>query len=460
MSSAHRRSAVSVTHTLSGLGLFAAVSIGVGGMIGAGIFSILGVVAGVSGTALPVSFVIGGGVALLAAYSYLKLGIRYPSVGGASQFLVEEYGDGLLSGALNIFQYFAYVIAIALYARGFAGYALTFFPNVTSSWLDEAFAVGIVVLFTLVNFLGSRVMGRAESAIVAIKVSVLVLFIAAGIFFIAPDRLAPSGWGAPQNLLFGAGILFIGYEGFGLITNAAGEMTNPRRELPRAIWLAVAIVIAIYVLVAIVVIGNLSISTLKAAEDSALAEAAKPFLGQFGFTLIAIAALLSTSSAVNATLFGAANVSYQVAKDGELPESFTRKVWSHNSEGLFITAALVIVFVMLFDLGPIAMMGSAAFLIVYAAVSFGHLRIHQQTGASPTILWASLISLLIMFVVLTIYILGNQPAALVALVVTLVVSVFAEWAYRRRTGRRLHQLGERQSEENPLESSESEESKQ
>jgi amino acid transporter len=139
-------------------------------MIGAGIFSILGVVASVSGAALPVSFVIGGVVALLAAYSYLKLGIRYPSVGGASQFLVEEYGDGLLSGALNIFPYFAYVIAIALYARGFAGYAVTFFPNITSNWIDEVFAVGIIVLFTLVNFLGSRVMGRAETTIVAIKV--------------------------------------------------------------------------------------------------------------------------------------------------------------------------------------------------------------------------------------------------------------------------------------------------
>src|SRR3712207_2348229 len=164
MSSDHRRSAGNVTHTPGDLGLFAAVSIGVGGMIGAGIFSILGVVAGVSGTALPLSFVIGGGVALLAAYSYLKLGIRYPSVGGASQFLVEEYGDGLLSGALNIFQYLAYVIAIALYARGFAGYAVTFFPNITSGWIDEAFALGIVVLFTLVNFLGSRVMeiGRAS----------------------------------------------------------------------------------------------------------------------------------------------------------------------------------------------------------------------------------------------------------------------------------------------------------
>jgi amino acid transporter len=176
-----------------GLGLLAAVSIGVGGMIGAGIFSILGVVAGVSGTALPVSFVMGGGVAILSAYSYVKLGVRYPSVGGASQFLVEEFGDGLFSGALNIFQYFAYIIAIALYAHGSAGYAVTFFPDSSPNWIEESLAVGIVVLFTLVNFLGSRVMGRAETVIVAIKVGGLLVFIAAGIFFVDPGRLAPSG---------------------------------------------------------------------------------------------------------------------------------------------------------------------------------------------------------------------------------------------------------------------------
>lgn len=443
------RAATSTPPNPRGLGLAAAVSIGVGGMIGAGIFSILGVVAGVSGTALPVSFVIGGVVALLAAYSYVKLGVRYPSVGGASQFLVEEFGDGLFSGALNIFQYFAYVIAIALYAHGFAGYALTFFAASTPSWVEEALAVGIVVLFTLVNFLGSRIMGRAETVIVTIKVGVLVLFIAAGIFFVDPHRLAPSTWGEPQDLLFGAGILFIGYEGFGLITNAAGEMTNPRRELPRAIYLAMAIVIAIYVLVATVVIGNLSLAALKAAEDSALAEAARPFLGQFGFTLIAIAALLSTSSAVNATLFGAANVSYQVAKDGELPESFTRKVWSRNSEGLFITSGLVIVFVVLFDLGPIAMMGSAAFLIVYAVVNIGHLRIHNETGARPMIILASLVALLVMFVLLIIYILNNQPAAAAALLATLVISVIVEWIYRRQTGRRLHRLADTAHRRNP-----------
>jgi amino acid transporter len=178
------------------------------------------------------------------------------------------------------------------------------------------------------------------------------------------------------------------------------------------------------------------------AEDSALAQAAKPFLGQLGFTLIAIAALLSTSSAVNATLFGAANVSYQVAKDGELPGSFTRKVWSRNSEGLFITAGLVIVFVILFDLGPIAIMGSAVFLVIYAAVSFGHLRVHRETGASPVIIWCSLITLLIMFVLIMVYILVNQPAVAMVLVVTLLTSVLVEWAYRWRTGRRLQRLAQ------------------
>src|SRR5215204_3253681 len=124
-------------------------------------------------------------------------------------------------------------------------------------------------------------------------------------------------------------------------------------------------------------------------------------------------------------------------------------------EGLFITAALVIVFVMLFDLGPIAMMSSAAFLIVYAAVSFGHLRVHRETGARPSILWASLITLLIMFVLLVIYILRNQPAAALALVVTLAVSALIEWSYRQWTGRRLHRIAEAPGEETPLEGGQS-----
>jgi amino acid transporter len=422
--------------SVSRLGVGAAMSIGIGGMIGAGIFSILGVVAQVSGPALPVSFAIGGVVALLAGYSYTKLGQRYPSVGGAVQFLVQGFGDGVLSGALNIFQYIGYVIALALYARGFAGYALTFLSGNPPSWADEAFAIGIVVAFTAVNFLGAAAAGKAETVIVVIKVAILVFFIVAALFFVEPSRLSPSHWPGFDDILFGAGVLFIGYEGFGLVTNAAGDMANPKKQLPRALYGAIAVVIVIYVLVSIGVIGNLGIPELLGAKDYALAEAAKPFLGQAGFTLIAIAALFSTSSAVNATLFGAANVSYQVAKDGQLPETFTRRVWGHNVEGLFITAGLVIVLVLGFDLAPIAMMGSAAFLLVYAAVNIAHLRIADETGAKRWLIWLSLITCLVMFGFLVDYIAERAPsAALVTLVGALALSFGFEWAYRTRSGR-------------------------
>lgn len=418
------------------LGFFSAVSIGIGGMIGAGIFSILGVVAKVSGSALPLSFIIGGGVALLASYSYTKLGVRFPSVGGAVEFLVQGFGDGILCGALNIFQYIAYIIAIALYANGFAGYAVTFLPAGSSPIFYKIFAVGVVLFFTGINFLGNAAMGKAETLIVAIKVVILFAFVGAGVFFVHPVALAPQGWPEFSHVLFGAGVLFIGYEGFGLVTNAAGDMQNPTRELPRALYTSVFLVIFIYVSVSIVVIGNLSVPALVAAKDYALAEAAKPFMGHFGFILISIAALFSTSSAVNATLFGAANVSYQIAKDGELPSSFTRKIWGKNIEGLFITTALVIVFVLFFDLEPIAMMGSAAFLIVYAAVNAAHLRIYKKTGANPIVIFLSMLTCLIMFALLLVYMWRTQPmAALIALGVSLIGSFLLEGIYRKWTGR-------------------------
>lgn len=420
------------------IGFWAAVSIGVGGMIGAGIFSILGVVAEVSGPALPVSFAIGGVVALLSAYSYVKLGVRYPSVGGAVQFLVNGFGDGVLSGTLNIFQYVAYVISIALYASGFAGYAMTFLPKGLPGFTPKLVAVGVVVLFTAVNFVSASAMGRAETAIVAVKLLMLLGFVAVGAFSVEAGRMAVSKWPDGIDVVFGAGMLFIGYEGFGLVTNAAGHMANPRRELPRALYLAVLLVIAVYVAVSVVVIGNVSIPDMVKSKDYALAEAAKPFLGQLGFTLVAVAALLSTSSAVNATLFGAANVSYQIAKDGQLPADFSRRVWSHNGEGLFITSGLVIAFVLFFPLGPIAMMGSAAFLLVYTAVNVAHLRLRRETGARTVVILASTTTCAGMFVLLMIHVVRSAPAATwIVLLALPALSFVVEYAYRRHTGRHL-----------------------
>lgn len=417
------------------IGLAAAMAIGIGGMVGAGIFSILGVVAEAAGSAMWLSFLIGGLVALLSTYSYAKLGARYPSAGGAVEFLVKGFGDGVVSGGINFYMWIGYVIALALYAQAFAGYAMTFLPPLSLPWLPKAIGAAIVLLFTGVNFIGARAMGSSETFIVVVKLCILALFAAAGLFFIHPSYLAPEHWPAASGILFGAGVLFIGYEGFGLVANAAEDMDNPRKLLPKALYLSVFSVIAIYIGVSVAVIGNLDIPSIVKAKDYALAEAAKPFLGNFGFRLVAMGALFSTASAINATLFGAANVSYMIARDGELPEIFCRQIWERASEGLFITAALVIVFILFFDLSGIAMMGSGAFLFVYAAVNAAHLRITDETGANKRIVWLSMATCLAMLAVLSVYIYRNSYPAFVTMIGLIPVCLGTEWAYRKVSGR-------------------------
>ena len=179
-------------------------------------------------------------------------------------------------------------------------------------------------------------------------------------------------------------MLFIGYEGFGLVTNAAGDMRDPRKLLPRALYTSVILVIVLYLAVSLTVSGNLSDAEIERAKDYALAQAARPFLGEFGFRLIAIAALFSTASAINATLFGSANVCYMIARDGELPRDLSRTEWRGATNGLLLTAALVVLVMLAFDLSGIAMMGSAAFLLIYAAVNAGHLLVLERPAPTPS----------------------------------------------------------------------------
>jgi len=415
--------------------MVAAVSIGIGGMVGAGIFSILGVVAQTAGNAMWLAFAIGGVVALLSTYSYAKLGATFPSAGGAVHFLVKSFGDGVLAGGLNLFMWAGYIISLALYATAFGGYAATFVTAAASPLLVKSLAVAAVVLLTLVNAFGARLMGRWETVIVAVKLAILVVFAAVGLWFVRPGYLSPELWPESASILFGAGVLFIGYEGFGLVTNAAADMREPRKMLPRALYTSVLLVIALYLAVSLTVTGNLSDYEIEQSKDYALAEAAKPFLGQFGFRLIAIAALFSTASAINATLFGAANVCYMIARDGGLPAGLSRTEWRGATGGLVLTAVLVLAVMLSFDLSGIAMMGSAAFLLIYAAVNAGHLKVLKQTGASAPLVWLSLLTCLAMFVVLCAYVAREQPRALAALVVIAAASFLAEWAYRRLTGR-------------------------
>ena len=419
------------------MGLWSAVSIGIGGMIGAGIFSILGVSAQISGHAMYISFIIAGFIALLCTYSFAKLGSTFPSAGGPVEFLVKGFGDGILSGGFNILLWVGYVFALALYAKAFGGYAMTFLPaNASGLWLN-VFITVIILFFTGINFIGAKAVGKSEVFIVATKIAILIVFIIAGFFFIDVSKLALSNLPQTTNIFYGAAIVFLAYEGFGLITNTAEEMENPKKTLPSALYLAVIITMIIYVLVCLTVVGNLPIADIIGAKDYALAAAAEPFLGKLGFTFIAIAALFSTSSAINATLYGGVNVSYTIAKHGELPRIFERKVWGKSTEGLFITSAVVFIFANFLELDGIAMLGSASFLIIYSAVNIAHLKIYKETGAHLMIILASILSSIVFFGVLLFYLLHHSLLTLILLLVIVAVCFIFEWIYRRITKRLL-----------------------
>jgi amino acid transporter len=235
-------------------------------------------------------------------------------------------------------------------------------------------------------------------------------------------------------------IIFLAYEGFELIANTAENVRSPQRTLPHAYFTAVLFVIVLYVLVSLVTVGNLSVDKIVAAEDYALAEAARPFLGAAGFTIIAIAALLSTASAINATLYGTSRVSYVIAKEGELPQSLDREVWQRPIEGLLITSALTLLVANLFDLSRISLMGSSGFLLIFAAVNAANVKLALKSGSRRWISWIGAIVCLVALVVLIIQKATDAPLELLVLVVMVGVSFLIEVIYRRTTGRTIRPM--------------------
>lgn len=354
--------------------------------------------------------------------------------------LVRGFGDGIMSGGFNILLWIGYVFALSLYARSFGAYAMTFFPWLPGYWL-HIFATSVIVFFTAINFMGSKAVGRSEIFVVTVNLGVLIFFSIVGFLFIKPTLLSPVHWPHVNNMFFASGVIFVTYEGFGLVTNAAEDMKNPKKTLPMALYISVAIVILLYVFASIAVVGNLSVPKIVKARDYAVAAAAKPFLGVIGFKIMAIAALFATSSAINATLYGGANISYTIAKDGELPKMFERKIWNRAPEGLFLTATLVIVFFNLLDLGGIGMLGSASFLLIYAAVNIGHLHLYKETGANLYIIWLAILGCLFSFAILSYYLLIRSPVTLIALAAVLTLSFLAELMYRKYTFRSLKVRG-------------------
>ncbi len=418
------------------IGFLEAFSIGVGGMVGGGIFAVLGLTIDLAKGAAPISFLTAGIIALLTAYSYVKLSIRYPSEGGSIEFIVRAFGNNLFSSIINNLLLVSYVIMLALYAYAFGSYGSVLFTNEYIPWLHKLLSVSVIVIFTLINLFGAFLTGKTEDIMVFLKIAILVIFAAVGTITIDFSHLDPSKWESPISIMTGGLIIFLAYEGFELIANTARDVKDPTKTLPKAYYLSVIFVIILYVWIAIVTVGNLSFEEAKKAQDYVLAKAAEPFFGESGFIIISIAALLSTASAINATLYGSGRVSYLIAKLGELPATFKEQI-KNGYEGMIIIALLSIIFATSFDLTNISVAGSLGFLIIFTLVNFANFKLAKETKANRFIALIATLLTFISAIVLVGYNLKHSPKSLISSAVVIATVIIFNIIYYHLKGTRL-----------------------
>ena len=366
------------------IGFWEAFSIGVGGMVGGGIFAVLGLTIDLAKGAAPIAFFIAGLIALITSYSYVKLSIKYPSEGGTIEFIVQAFGNNLFSSIVNNLLLMSYVVMLALYAYAFGSYGSALFLGKDVEWLHKLLASGVILVFVFINLLGAFLTGKAEDILVFIKVLILLLFIGIGLKTFNPTQLEPQYWATPLSTITGGLIIFLAYEGFELIANTAKDVVNPAKTLPKAYYSSVIFVILLYVTIAVVTLGNVSFEVAKKASDYVLAIAAEPSLGKFGFVLIGIAALISTASAINATIYGAGRVGYLIAKLGEIPRTFEEKV-KNGYEGMIIVGLLGVIFTISFNIQNISVAGSLGFLIVFSLVNLANYKLAGVTNSNKFI---------------------------------------------------------------------------
>lgn len=332
-------------------------------------------------------------MAAFSVYSYSKLGMKYPDRGGAAKFLLKEFGDGLLAGGMNVFQYIGWIIAMALYATGFAEYACQLLGKSSSGWLGKAISIGIVIVVVAINIMGSKQVARAQMAIIAFELLILLSFVAVGLTKLHVPTITSSNSGNIVGILSAAGLLYVTYEGFGVVTNAAGSMVNPKKQLPQALFFSLGIVMVIYIVASVVVMMTLGVQGAVANQGHVLATAGKLVLGNWG---------------------------------------------------LFITSLIVCIFVVIFPLSAVGEMASLAFLLVYAMVNLGHLRIAGQTGAKRWILICSVVLNLALFALLFIQtILNHETLTWISVIALLIISFLVELAWRKKNKRNLHWLGKK-----------------
>ena len=417
------------------LSLKEVIAMGVGGMIGGGIFSVLGLAIAEAGRAAPLAFALGGLIALVTGMAYARLGLAYQSDGGSFTYLEKAFAHPNVAGIGGWLLLAGYIGTLALYAYTFGAYGSAMLGSGLPAYPSQHLLASLILLaFLAVNLYGVKASGMTELLIVTVKVLILLLFATIGLFFVKSDHLLPLFDHGHLGVLMGAALIFVAYEGFELIPNAVNEMETPERNLARGIFWSIAITILVYVLVSLVAVGNLLPEEIRRYGEYALAVAAKPFLGQAGFLLISLAALFSTASAINATLFGTARLGKVMAEERDLPAAFA---FSRRERGipwfsLTVITMVTLAFVNLGDLTMIASFSSSTFLLIFLAINLSAWQLRRQIGIHPVYPLLGMAFTLASWLALLGYLWGHSRASLYWIVLAYLAVVVAELLFSRR----------------------------
>jgi amino acid transporter len=421
---------MAVSRAKSALTVRQAAFIGVGAMVGAGIFSLLGAAGEVAGAAVWLSFALAGVVAGLQGYSFAKLGARYPSAGGLLEYVARGWGDGHFTGIIAWLILATNAIVTSMVAVSFGSYASSAVTDGNTSWA-KFFGVAIVVVMTLLNIVGSQAVARVQTVVVVVVISILTIFAIVTIANIDPHLLAFSGYPPFKDIVSSVALTFFAFLGFGVVTFTAKDLAKPARELPRAMFLALGIATVIYIAVALGVFGTLTVEQVIASGGTAIAVAAQPVLGRAGYWLMSVTALFATAGATNAGLYPASGLCEQMANTGQFPPLLGRRYGGRVPAGLVLTAAIAICLTVGFDLSAIASIGSAIALLVFALVSAGHMRVRHETGARPGLLLAAVMSAVVVLVAFALTTLVTEPGTAVAIVAIVSLSIALDFGWKR-----------------------------
>jgi len=355
------------------VGLPESVSMAVGGMVGGGIFAVLGVVAGAAGTLAWLAFVVAGVIAACAGYSFVRLNSLTEESSGPIAFVEQFTGRTKLAGMTGWTFIFGYVGTMAMYAYAFGGYFVELFGVHAVAGIPARPIVSLltVAAFVGLNVLGAHASGRTEDVLVALKVLILLLVGLGGLYYGFTRGQISFGLGQ-----FGAGpfiaaaISFVAFEGWELLMFDQDSIVDPEETVRTAIYASIAIATFLYIIVALVTTNLVEPSIIQQNSETALAYAAEWFLGQRNsIVLISVAALFSTGSAINATLFSSARLAKQLVSENLLPNQIRGK-GDEPVRALLVLGGLTAVFTFFGSLDGIASFASLAFISIFGAVAF------------------------------------------------------------------------------------------